>query len=58
MVGSALFVAVAWCVRAFRSRVLGIDPREPERWRLGAGVGTGAGADAVPIADRDAAARA
>jgi hypothetical protein len=34
VVGSALFVAVAWCVRVFRARVLRIDPHRPERWRL------------------------
>lgn len=34
VVGSALIIAIAWCVRAFKSRVLGQPPARPEAWRL------------------------
>jgi hypothetical protein len=34
VVGSVLFIAVAWCTRTFKTRVLGQQPATPERWRL------------------------
>ncbi|GAA3808019.1 hypothetical protein CSO01_18570 [Cellulomonas soli] len=42
VIGSVLFIAIAWCTRTFRVRVLGRQPAAPERWRLGVEDGTGA----------------